>query len=82
MIKLPNVRSIWIIIQKLVFNAAIYSIWAERNRRLFKNESQIWENVASDIIKNVRLKLFNLKVKQSKAVTDVAASWDVCWKGI
>ena len=62
LIKLPNVRSIWIIIQNLVFNAAIYSIWAERNRRLFKNESQIWENVASDIIKNVRLKLFNLKV--------------------
>ncbi|GJV47999.1 hypothetical protein Tco_1438211 [Tanacetum coccineum] len=48
-----------------------------RNRRLFKNERQSWDVIAKEIIETVRLKLFGLRVKNFKAVKEVADMWKI-----
>ena len=76
----PNIGNIWIIVRKLVLNAAIYCIWVEINKRLFQKVSQSWENVGGSIVKIVRLKLFSLRVRKSIVVNEVVVKWMINWK--
>lgn len=77
LIALPNVKSIWIIVQKLVFAASVYFLWQERNVRLFQNNKRKWEDLCSVIQNNVRLKLSSLKVLKTSSVQEAFRVWEV-----
>ncbi|GJZ25315.1 RNA-directed DNA polymerase, eukaryota, reverse transcriptase zinc-binding domain protein [Tanacetum coccineum] len=77
---MPNVSSIWSIVRRLCLASAVYSIWTERNNRLFRDEVCNWEVVLEMICEIVRLRLMDLNVKNSKAVHQVAKEWNVTMK--
>ncbi|GJX65445.1 RNA-directed DNA polymerase, eukaryota, reverse transcriptase zinc-binding domain protein [Tanacetum coccineum] len=73
--KLPNNQNIWSIVRKLVFGAAVYYIWQERNNRLFKKRGKRWKDF---VIKEVvQLKISGLAVKESRAVREVEERWNI-----
>ncbi|GJU14129.1 hypothetical protein Tco_1136525 [Tanacetum coccineum] len=47
---------------RISLTASVYSIWIERNKRLFANEAKDWEIVLKAVINIVRLKLSSVKV--------------------
>ncbi|PWA37992.1 reverse transcriptase domain, Reverse transcriptase zinc-binding domain protein [Artemisia annua] len=57
-------NSIWSVIQRLVFGAAVYYIWQERNFRLFQKNYRSEETVFKVIVDIVRHKLLGLKIKR------------------
>ncbi|XP_071708714.1 uncharacterized protein [Rutidosis leptorrhynchoides] len=65
------------IMAKLCFGASVYSIWQERNSRLFnkgkKTEEQLFESVRS----NVRLKLTATNFKSSNKVEQMKIDWQL-----
>ncbi|XP_071694814.1 uncharacterized protein [Rutidosis leptorrhynchoides] len=65
------------IVAKLCFGASVYTIWQERNSRLFnkgkKTEKQLFESVRS----NVRLKLMATNFKSSKKVEQMKIDWQL-----
>ncbi|GKA80421.1 hypothetical protein Tco_0787017 [Tanacetum coccineum] len=66
--KKPNECSIWSIVRRMCLATDVYSIWKERNNRVFRDETCKWEVVLGNICETMRLKLMGLKVKNSKAV--------------
>ncbi|GKE24694.1 hypothetical protein Tco_1436206 [Tanacetum coccineum] len=73
----PCSNSIGSIIKRLCFAATVYSIWQERNFRIFRGQSRDWKTVFKAICENVKCKLMGLKVKKSNAVKKVADIWNV-----
>ena len=73
----PNGNSIGSIVRRLCLGAAVYNIWRERNYRIFREEKRCWQNVLSDIIDTVRLRLMGLSVKDTQAVKQVSSQWNV-----
>ncbi|PWA80010.1 RNA-directed DNA polymerase, eukaryota, Reverse transcriptase zinc-binding domain protein [Artemisia annua] len=68
---------IWSIIQRLVFRAAVYFIWQERNFRVFQKSSRDVEGLFSVIFDIVRLRLMGLKIiKVSTDVREAALIWN------
>ena len=61
----PTVKNIWSVGGRLCLAAAVYSVWRERNLRLFQNCSRSWDEILAEIKNNVRMKLSCLKVKES-----------------
>ncbi|GKA02877.1 hypothetical protein Tco_0675658 [Tanacetum coccineum] len=56
------------IIVKLIFAAACYFIWHERNNRLFSQQKRTPDQVVDSIISTVQLKLISCKFKKSENV--------------
>ncbi|GKB30917.1 RNA-directed DNA polymerase, eukaryota, reverse transcriptase zinc-binding domain protein, partial [Tanacetum coccineum] len=63
-----NIKSI---LRKLLFAASIYSIWQERNGRIFRNQKRSCEKVYKSIVDLIKLKLLGLTVKDSVAVREI-----------
>ncbi|XP_071741014.1 uncharacterized protein [Rutidosis leptorrhynchoides] len=76
----PYKRNIWSIIHRLVLGAAVYYIWQERNCRIFKQSSRSDAELIDIIQLNVRLKLCELKVKNSRGVQVAARVWKLKWE--
>nr|GEU42709.1 reverse transcriptase zinc-binding domain-containing protein [Tanacetum cinerariifolium] len=64
-------------IGKLVFAAAAYYVWQERNFRLFKNSKSSIQEVVDCIMSSVRLKLLSCRFKKSKDVVMFAWLWEL-----
>ncbi|GKB80861.1 hypothetical protein Tco_0947756 [Tanacetum coccineum] len=62
---------------KLVCGATVYYIWNERNARLFGSNKRNEEAICHEIEDTVRLRLVNLKVKESNAVRNVEKLWKI-----
>ncbi|GJY97084.1 RNA-directed DNA polymerase, eukaryota, reverse transcriptase zinc-binding domain protein [Tanacetum coccineum] len=62
---------------RLVFGAAVYFIWQERNKRMFQNEKREVKNVVEIIKETVRLKLASFVVKNGRTVRNVEAVWGI-----
>ncbi|PWA48972.1 reverse transcriptase domain, Reverse transcriptase zinc-binding domain protein [Artemisia annua] len=80
-IKTAN-NSLWSVIQRLVFGAAVYYIWQERNGRIFRKEFRSEEAVFKVIVDTVRYKLMGLKIKKSREAVKAAAIWKILLHGI
>ncbi|GKA29557.1 putative reverse transcriptase domain-containing protein [Tanacetum coccineum] len=72
---LTNQRSVRGVAGKLIFAAASYYIWMERNNRLFKNATRPPEEICELIIVTVRLKLLTFKFKNTTKVTKFLSLW-------
>ena len=70
-------RSISCIVGKLLFAAASYYVWSERNNRLFKNTRRTHEELCDLIIIMIRLKLVSFKFKNKPRVTDLLKKWNM-----
>lgn len=56
----PAKNTIWSVIQRIVFNAAIYFIWQERNVRRFSQKDRAIDILFSMVVDTVRFKLMGL----------------------
>ncbi|GJZ26001.1 putative RNA-directed DNA polymerase [Tanacetum coccineum] len=68
-------RTVHVIVGKLIFAAASYFIWCERNNRLFKGTRRSPEEIRDLIIVTVRLKLVSFRFKNTSRVTRLLALW-------
>ncbi|GJW04780.1 RNA-directed DNA polymerase, eukaryota, reverse transcriptase zinc-binding domain protein [Tanacetum coccineum] len=75
-------NTLWSIIQRLVFGAAVYFIWQEHNFRLFRSVERPADKVFDIIVDTVRLRLLGLKIKRSHEVEKAAAIWKIPIKGV
>ncbi|GJY53051.1 RNA-directed DNA polymerase, eukaryota, reverse transcriptase zinc-binding domain protein [Tanacetum coccineum] len=75
-------NTLWSIIQRLVFAAAVYFIWRERNFRLFRKEERSADAVFNSIVDTVRLRLLGLKIKRSSEVDKAVALWKLPIKDV
>lgn len=73
----PLNKSIWSIIQRLLFSAVVYFIWQERNYRQFQEKERSVEILANHIIETVKMRLMGLKVKNSSQVKQAAKIWNI-----
>ncbi|GJY87327.1 hypothetical protein Tco_0501955 [Tanacetum coccineum] len=63
------------IVRRTAFAACIYSIWQERNGRIFRDERRNCDDVFKSIVDKVRHRLLGLTVKDSLAVRDTESKW-------
>ncbi|PWA55662.1 reverse transcriptase zinc-binding domain-containing protein [Artemisia annua] len=70
-------NSLWSVIQRLVFGAAVYYIWQERNLRLFQKKFRSEEAVFKIIVDIVRHKLLSLRIKRSVDSINAAVIWKI-----
>ncbi|PWA51007.1 reverse transcriptase zinc-binding domain-containing protein [Artemisia annua] len=70
-------NSLWSVIQRLVFGAAVYYIWQERNLRLFEKKFRSEEAVFKIIVDIVRHKLLSLRITQSVDSVNAAVIWKI-----
>nr|GEU52295.1 RNA-directed DNA polymerase, eukaryota, reverse transcriptase zinc-binding domain protein [Tanacetum cinerariifolium] len=68
-----NIRRV--IIRRMAFFASIYSMWQERNGRVFRDVIRTSEDVFKSIMEEIKHKLLGLTIKDSKAVRDVEEKW-------
>ncbi|PWA44849.1 RNA-directed DNA polymerase, eukaryota, Reverse transcriptase zinc-binding domain protein [Artemisia annua] len=73
----PATNTICSVIQRILFGAAMYFIWQERNVRRVQQSSRSEEVVLNCIISNVRLKLLGLDLKYTKDVVKAAKIWNL-----
>ncbi|XP_021994618.1 uncharacterized protein LOC110891228 [Helianthus annuus] len=64
-------------VAKLLVAAAAYSIWQERNAKLFKNQLRPPEMVSDVIINIVRYKLMGAKLKNTIRVRNLLREWEI-----
>ncbi|GJS81490.1 hypothetical protein Tco_0748031 [Tanacetum coccineum] len=70
-----NKRTIQNIVGKILFAAASYFIWLERNNRLFKNNRRTPEELRDAIVVTVRLKLTTFRFKNKAKVHSLLSLW-------
>ncbi|XP_022015014.1 uncharacterized protein LOC110914533 [Helianthus annuus] len=70
-------KKVEIYVAKLLVAAAAYTIWQERNARLFRNQLRPPEMVKDAILKTVRYKLMGAKLKINARVRKLLGDWDV-----
>ncbi|XP_022008470.1 uncharacterized protein LOC110907832 [Helianthus annuus] len=76
-------KAVWEIIRRLAVAASVYFIWQERNGRLFRDTNRAPNVLFELIIKEVRLRLMGLKLKNSRGVLEAAENaWSICWMGV
>ncbi|XP_071728557.1 uncharacterized protein [Rutidosis leptorrhynchoides] len=75
--KYPGSKNIWNVINRMVFAACVYSIWQERNKRIFKLEKRNVDAICKDIQDFVKCKCLTFKVKHSRAILRFADLWDL-----
>ncbi|PWA61793.1 reverse transcriptase zinc-binding domain-containing protein [Artemisia annua] len=70
-------KSIVWVVKRLTLAACVYTIWQERNRRIFKDVQRNSQEVINEIKDNVRHKLLGITVNNSANVRKVEARWSV-----
>ncbi|XP_071687098.1 uncharacterized protein [Rutidosis leptorrhynchoides] len=65
------------IVAKLLFSAAIYFIWQERNCRFFRSGKRNHEKVVKVIMSTVRLKLLSIKWKDTDQAKHMKDKWKI-----
>ncbi|GKA78875.1 hypothetical protein Tco_0785412 [Tanacetum coccineum] len=73
-------NSIKSVLSKIVFGAAVYYEWQERNKRQFSNERRNVDELSEIIINTARLRLSSIKVIRTTYVKNVEKDWDVKFK--
>ncbi|XP_071689107.1 uncharacterized protein [Rutidosis leptorrhynchoides] len=73
----PFRNQIWDVINRLTLATAVYSIWHERNCRIFKDKRRSDKDLVNCIIGGIRLKLASFKVKGTAAMAVAARNWDM-----
>lgn len=61
-------KSIWSIIQRLIWAAAVYHMWQERNLRLFQKKKRAMEELFCHMDEVVKLRSLELKIKCSTEI--------------
>ncbi|GKE70299.1 reverse transcriptase zinc-binding domain-containing protein, partial [Tanacetum coccineum] len=72
---MANKRSVKNVVGKMIFVAASYCIWIERNNRLFKNIRRSPEEIHDLVMTTVRLKLITFRFKNSDKVQSLLLLW-------
>ncbi|GJU04495.1 probable L-cysteine desulfhydrase, chloroplastic [Tanacetum coccineum] len=75
-------NSIGMVVNKLILAATVYTLWQERNQRIFRDEFRNVEAVCKTIYEQVKSKLMTLKVKKSINVIKEASKWDLQWNNM
>ncbi|GJZ31357.1 RNA-directed DNA polymerase, eukaryota, reverse transcriptase zinc-binding domain protein, partial [Tanacetum coccineum] len=65
------------IIRRLAFAASIYSIWKERNGKVFKNNKRSCDDLFNTTVEMIKNKLSGIIVKDSVAVREIEVKWDI-----
>ncbi|PWA78096.1 hypothetical protein CTI12_AA216550 [Artemisia annua] len=79
-INIPAKNSIWSVIQRLVWGAAVYYLWQERNIRLFGGNSRTEDVLFKIITDAVRFRIMGLQLKTTSdalAAAKLARFWTV-----
>ncbi|GJY23445.1 hypothetical protein Tco_0397103 [Tanacetum coccineum] len=77
MIQLKHNRSIKSILRRITVAACVYFIWNERNKRLFTNEKKDSNELITDLVNYIRLKLACLTIKRTNQTEEVCKAWKV-----
>ncbi|XP_021979829.1 uncharacterized protein LOC110875945 [Helianthus annuus] len=64
-------------VARLLVGATAYTIWQERNARLFKNQTRPPEAICEVILKTVRYKLMGVKFKPCANVKSLLGKWGI-----
>ncbi|PWA46903.1 reverse transcriptase domain, Reverse transcriptase zinc-binding domain protein [Artemisia annua] len=74
-VNIPAKNSIWSVIQRLVWGAAVYYIWQERNVRLFGGYSRNENELFKIITDAVRFRIMGLQLKVTPDVISAVKVW-------
>ncbi|GKB11322.1 hypothetical protein Tco_0845245 [Tanacetum coccineum] len=77
-----NSNNIISIIRRTDFVACIYSIWQERNGRIFREARRNCDEVFKSIVDKVKHRLLGLTVKDSPAVRNTDSKWGISCRKI
>ena len=77
-----NGNNIGSVVRRLCFAACVYSIWHERNCRVFRGENREVIDVVKAIIDTVKMKLMCINVKSSEAFRVVEKDWAIVCKNL
>lgn len=72
-----NMKSVGVVVAKLVFAASTYFIWQERNLRLFEKKKRKKEQVIELILNTVRLKLLSFWYKKTRRAISMRVKSDL-----
>ncbi|GJV28717.1 putative reverse transcriptase domain-containing protein [Tanacetum coccineum] len=72
----------WKLIWRLVLAASVYTIWQERNGRIFKDIQRNCDEVFKSVVDVEKNKLLGLKVKDSCAVRDIERRWTISYNEV
>ena len=72
----PAVNKIWSVIQRLVFGAAIYFLWQERNFRCYQQKEREVEFLFDHIVETVRMKIRGFTLKHTLDVMKASRIWN------
>ncbi|GKB76255.1 hypothetical protein Tco_0943150, partial [Tanacetum coccineum] len=73
-------NNIWSAVRRISLAAVVYFIWQERNQRIFKGVKRNASTLYADISEIIKMKLMNIRVKDSVAVRIVADIWEIKFK--
>ncbi|XP_071714436.1 uncharacterized protein [Rutidosis leptorrhynchoides] len=73
----PINRTVWSIIQRLVFGSCVYFIWQEQNLRLFQGKCRSVDDLVLYIKKIVKFRLLGLTIKNNSQTKLAADIWDI-----
>ncbi|XP_071694636.1 uncharacterized protein [Rutidosis leptorrhynchoides] len=68
-------KSASVLVAKLLFAAAVYFIWQERNARLFNSKRRSAKELFRVIYAYVRLKLLSVRFKESHQINFLRIAW-------
>ena len=60
-----------------MLQSILYSVWQERNAKLFGESKRSEDEISQMIVETVKMKLMTLKVKDTLAVKKVERSWNI-----
>ncbi|XP_071714357.1 uncharacterized protein [Rutidosis leptorrhynchoides] len=66
-----------IIVVKLIFAATVYSLWQERNNRLYKKKKRSVDQVYKATYATVRLKIMSIKWKKNPQTLRLKSDWKI-----
>lgn len=72
---LPTNATTKSIIWRLVLGATVYFIWQERNVRVFQKSKRKWEEIVELIKESVKLRLWGLKIRDTKGAVELSKTW-------
>ncbi|XP_021999247.1 uncharacterized protein LOC110896117 [Helianthus annuus] len=64
-------------VSRLLVAALAYTIWQERNNRLFRNQTRPPDVLCQAVLESVRYKLMGLKFKNNARVWELLEKWDI-----
>ncbi|XP_021969697.1 uncharacterized protein LOC110864814 [Helianthus annuus] len=64
-------------VERILVGATAYTIWQERNARLFKNQTRPPDSLSEVILTTVRYKLMGMKFKPCASVRRLMGAWEI-----